>query len=93
MVGRPGRAIARPRPVKMLDHIRRGYGDAADGWSGGAEIVYGPLAQSLVDESPVALGGAVVADVGAGTGAASAALHRGRCPSPCLRCHGGDARP
>jgi len=53
-----------------VDH----YATAADGWAGGAELVYRPIARELIAMSPHSLAGRRVLDVGAGTGAASTAL-------------------
>lgn len=47
---------------------RSAYEGAADGWSSGPHRVYGRLAAALLDHAPVDLAGAVVLDVGAGTG-------------------------
>ena len=57
---------ARPR--------RADYDGSAEGWAGGASLVYEPLAAALVQRAPRALSGAAALDVGAGTGAASRAL-------------------
>jgi SAM-dependent methyltransferase len=43
-------------------------------WATGASLVYGPIAEQLVARAPDPLGGRLVLDAGAGTGAASAAL-------------------
>lgn len=50
------------------------YDAAAAGWASGAERIYAPLARALVEASPEPVVGRLVADVGAGTGAASRAL-------------------
>jgi SAM-dependent methyltransferase len=50
------------------------YAAAASGWAGGAELVYRPIARELVALAPHTLAGRTVLDIGAGTGAASAAL-------------------
>jgi len=50
------------------------YRGAAAGWAGGATLVYGPIAARLIARSPVALTGACVLDVGAGTGVSEAPL-------------------
>jgi SAM-dependent methyltransferase len=50
------------------------YDGAAAGWAHGAALVYGPIADLLVGRSPVALAGARVLDVGAGTGVGTAPL-------------------
>lgn len=49
------------------------YSGSAGAWRAGPEVVYDRLAEVLVARSPVALAGAGVLDVGAGTGAASRA--------------------
>lgn len=57
---------------------RNAYALAAPAWAAGPERVYGPLASALLDHAPVPLDGALVLDVGAGTGAlARAAAARG----------------
>ena len=56
-----------------LAFARRGYGDAAEAWADGAELVYGPLADALLAHAP-GLAGRLVLDVGAGTGAVSQRL-------------------
>jgi ubiquinone/menaquinone biosynthesis C-methylase UbiE len=53
--------------------VRQGYEDAAPAWAGGAELVYGPLADALLARAPDLLG-RLVLDVGAGTGAVSRRL-------------------
>lgn len=58
----------------MAGLIQDLYADAAEGWASGAELVYSPLAAALVESSPDDLAGALVLDVGAGTGAGSRAL-------------------
>jgi predicted RNA methylase len=50
------------------------YARSGRRWALGAELVYGPIAAELVALSPHPLAGRTVLDVGAGTGAASAAL-------------------
>jgi len=55
-----------------VDH----YSRSGERWARGAELVYGPIAAALVASSPHSLSGRTVLDAGAGTGAASAALHR-----------------
>ena len=55
----------------MSDDAYRG---AASGWAQGASRVYAPIAEVLVGRSPISLQGAVVLDVGAGTGVAEAPL-------------------
>ena len=44
------------------------YRGAAVGWAQGATLVYAPIAALLVQRAPIALTGARVLDVGAGTG-------------------------
>ena len=53
---------------------RADYDGSAEGWAGGASLVYEPLAAALVQRALRALSGAAALDVGAGTGAASRAL-------------------
>lgn len=67
--GRPG---ARGEPA--VDGVRAAYATEPAAWAAGAELVYRPMAAALVEASPVPLGGRTVLDVGAGTGAVSAAL-------------------
>lgn len=50
------------------------YAGAGRRWATGATLVYGPIAAELVAMSPRPLAGRTVLDVGAGTGAVSAAL-------------------
>lgn len=50
------------------------YAGAGRRWATGATLVYGPIATELVAMSPRPLPGRTVLDVGAGTGAVSAAL-------------------
>jgi ubiquinone/menaquinone biosynthesis C-methylase UbiE len=50
------------------------YRGAAAGWARGAIRVYAPVAELLIGRSPIALHGAGVLDVGAGTGVAEAPL-------------------
>ena len=50
------------------------YGGAAAGWARGATLVYAPIAALLVARTPIALTGARVLDVGAGTGVCEAPL-------------------
>ena len=52
------------------------YARSGERWALGAQLVYGPIAAELVASSPHPLTGRVVLDAGAGTGAASAELHR-----------------
>jgi ubiquinone/menaquinone biosynthesis C-methylase UbiE len=51
------------------------YAHSGRRWALGAELVYGPIAAELVAMSPHSLAGRTVLDAGAGTGAASSALH------------------
>jgi SAM-dependent methyltransferase len=54
------------------------YSVSAPAWHAGPSRIYDRLAERLLDQSPVPLEGALVVDLGAGTGAASrAALARG----------------
>lgn len=50
------------------------YAGAAQGWAGGASLVYRPLAVELVARAPHPLRGRRVLDAGAGTGVGCAAL-------------------
>jgi SAM-dependent methyltransferase len=50
------------------------YHGTGQRWATGASLVYGPIAEQLVARAPHPLGGRLVLDAGAGTGAASAAL-------------------
>lgn len=50
------------------------YAGAAESWSRGAMLAYGPLARHLCDRIPMPLAGAQVLDAGAGTGAATEVL-------------------
>lgn len=56
--------------------VSEAYSATGAAWRDGPERVYQRLADVLVDASPVALAGEHVADVGAGTGAASTAIRR-----------------
>jgi ubiquinone/menaquinone biosynthesis C-methylase UbiE len=56
-----------------LKRVRSGYEGAARTWAEDAEIVYGPLADALLERAPE-LAGKLVMDVGAGTGAVSRRL-------------------
>ena len=51
------------------------YARSGRRWALDAELVYGPIAAELVAMSPHCLAGRIVLDAGAGTGAASTALH------------------
>lgn len=75
------------------------YDAAAAGWASGAERIYAPLARALVETSPEPVVGRLVADVGAGTGAASRVLLKKGArvvaldlSEPMLR-HGREHRP
>ena len=59
-----------------LPLVRQGYDGAAAAWAGGAELVYGPLADALLARAPD-LTGRLVLGVGAGTGAVSRRLVAG----------------
>ncbi len=52
------------------------YGRAAEAWATGPARIYDELADDLVARSPVPLAGRLVADVGAGRGAATRAVAR-----------------
>ena len=52
------------------------YSASGDAWQAGPARIYDRLAEVLVASSPIDLAGGRVADVGAGTGAASRALER-----------------
>ncbi len=56
--------------------IRGAYDLSADAWTGGPERLYAKLADALLAAAPVALPGARVLDVGAGTGVAGRAALR-----------------
>ncbi len=60
-------------PAELTAGLRAGYDDAADGWDGGPGPMYARLATALVAAAPVPLAGALVLDLGAGTGAAGCA--------------------
>jgi SAM-dependent methyltransferase len=55
-------------------HEMDNYAGAGRRWATGAILVYGPIAAELVAMSPEPLAGRIALDVGAGTGAVSAAL-------------------
>lgn len=71
---RPLRYPYPPVNAVPADH----YARSGERWALGAELLYGPIAAELVGTSPHPLAGRTVLDVGAGTGAASAALRRCR---------------
>lgn len=54
----------------------RPYARSGEAWASGAALAYRPLARHLVDRCPIAVEGAQVIDVGAGTGIAGAELRR-----------------
>jgi ubiquinone/menaquinone biosynthesis C-methylase UbiE len=54
--------------------VARAYDHTGAAWSDGPALVYDRLAGALIAQSPVALDGRTVVDVGAGTGAASLAV-------------------
>lgn len=62
------------QPAGAADRLTDRYRGAGHRWATGASLVYGPIAAELVACSPHPLGGRLVLDAGAGTGAASAAL-------------------
>ena len=57
-----------------IDGVAEAYSATGAAWQAGPGRVYDRLAQALVARSPVPLGGRLVLDVGAGTGAASRAV-------------------
>jgi SAM-dependent methyltransferase len=64
--------------AELTAGLRAGYDAAAPAWADGPGPLYAPLARVLVAAAPVPLAGAVVLDLGAGTGAAGwAALAAG----------------
>lgn len=67
-----GREVRAP----VTGAIAAAYSESATAWGRGPGAIYDRLAEAVVDLSPVPLGGRVVLDVGAGTGAASRALRR-----------------
>jgi len=67
-LGGPGGAAA-----GLTGPVRAAYDAGADGWDAGPGLMYRDLARALVASSPVPVAGARVLDLGAGTGAASAA--------------------
>jgi SAM-dependent methyltransferase len=74
------------------------YEHLAEAWADDADLVYGPLAEALVEASPMSLAGRVALDVGCGTGGATRALQRagasviGMDLSLGMLGHGGAAR-
>jgi SAM-dependent methyltransferase len=60
--------------VSGRDPARAAYSGAGEAWSDAAILAYGPMAQHLIDQSPIDLSGRTVLDAGAGTGAAGALL-------------------
>jgi ubiquinone/menaquinone biosynthesis C-methylase UbiE len=64
-----------------MTSVADAYDGAALGWHDGPERVYARLADALVAASPVALNGARVLDVGAGTAVAASAALRGGAAS------------
>jgi len=54
--------------------VARPYDDMAVAWDSSVALVYRPLASSLVQASPVPLGGKLVLDLGSGTGPVAQAL-------------------
>lgn len=61
-------------PRSFVTAVGRAYDATGSAWSRGPALVYDRLADALISASPVELAGRTVADVGAGTGAASLAL-------------------
>jgi SAM-dependent methyltransferase len=64
--------VAAPLDLRLA----RAYGGAAGAWGVGPARIYDVLADELVARSPVSLAGRLVADVGAGRGAAGRAAGR-----------------
>jgi ubiquinone/menaquinone biosynthesis C-methylase UbiE len=54
--------------------VQKAYGGAAGAWAAGPSEIYRRMAEPLVADCPITLGGAHVLDFGAGTGATSAVL-------------------
>ena len=71
--GRTSTGLAAVTAADGLSFAQRGYADAAAAWADDVELVYGPLADALLEQAP-GLGGQLVLDVGAGTGAVSQRL-------------------
>jgi SAM-dependent methyltransferase len=59
--------------AELTAGLRAGYDDAAPAWADGPGPVYARLAGALVAAAPVSLAGALVLDLGAGTGLAGRA--------------------
>jgi SAM-dependent methyltransferase len=77
-VGGAGAPRRTPAAVRGGHEVAAAYDAAAPRWRRGPHAVYARLARALLTTSPVPLQGALVLDVGAGTGAAgSAALEAG----------------
>jgi len=62
-----------PAAAELTAALRAGYDAAAGGWADGPGPMYAPLARALVAAAPVPLAGALVLDLGAGTGVAGRA--------------------
>lgn len=62
--------------MAVSDQVRAAYTSTGDAWERGPARVYDRMAELLVSRSPVPVEGAVVADVGAGTGAGGRAARR-----------------
>ncbi len=60
----------------QLSEVADAYSATGPLWDAGPGRIYDRLAGVLVDASPISLAGCLVADVGAGTGAASRAIAR-----------------
>jgi SAM-dependent methyltransferase len=69
-----GSSVAAATHARVAPQLRDAYSAAGEGWSEGPTVLYGRLARAMVDASPSPLDGLTVVDVGAGTGAVSAAL-------------------
>jgi ubiquinone/menaquinone biosynthesis C-methylase UbiE len=60
----------------VTSELAAAYTRSAETWAAGPQRIYGALAEELVGRAPIPLSGALVADVGAGRGAATHALLR-----------------
>jgi ubiquinone/menaquinone biosynthesis C-methylase UbiE len=77
VVGSPGTAGRAPAdltgPADQARSVGAAYDAAAAGWDRGPGLMYSALAHALVEHAGVSVSGAVVADLGAGTGTAGSA--------------------